>query len=55
MDKGEWIFITNERAILIEATSMESATKYYMSKYSISKQPLHIVKITGRDAVTKQE
>lgn len=53
MDKEEWVFITDGRAILIEATSMESASKYYMSKYSITKQPLHIVKITGHDVVKK--
>jgi len=53
MDKEKWVFITDGRAIVIEATSMESASKYYMSKYSITNQPLHIVKITGHDAVKK--
>ena len=51
MDNKEWLFINNGNAIIIEAESLESATKYYLHKYSISRKPLHIIEIDYHDVV----
>jgi hypothetical protein len=51
MDYNEWVFITDGNAVIVEALSLESATKHYMQKYSNSGKPLHIVRITGHSSV----
>jgi Mg-chelatase subunit ChlD len=53
MDYHEWVFITDGRAIVIEALSLESATKHYVNKYSNSGKPLHIVEISGHSSAKK--
>lgn len=49
MDNKEWLFINNGKSIIIEAVSLESATKYYLHKYSLSRKPLHIIEIDYHD------
>jgi hypothetical protein len=49
MDNKEWVFVNNGKAIIIEAESLESATKYYLHKYSLSRKPLHIIEIDYHD------
>jgi len=53
MDYYEWVFITDERAIVVEALSLEKATKHYMDKYSNPGKPLHIVKITSHSSAKR--
>jgi hypothetical protein len=53
MDCQEWVFISDGNAVIVEALSLESATKHYMKKYSISKKPLHIVRISGHSSAKK--
>lgn len=53
MDYREWVFITDGRAIVVEALSIKSATEHYMEKYTMTKKPLHIVEITEHSVVRK--